>query len=123
MLGTTGTTGSPPPTAPLLSGVLLVETATNTVIRTILPGDNIILPDNGYNIIVEPNADPNAAIETKAVHFTLIGPTEPGTQVLERRHREATAPFALFSDSGGNYNDWADDQAGYIFFEMKLLNL
>ncbi|MEM7704052.1 MAG: DUF5060 domain-containing protein [Pseudomonadota bacterium] len=83
-----------PGAGPQVVGATLVNAASNTDIMDLSDGARIALTDApAFNVRAE------VSPEVASVNFSLTG-------VESRTHTENVAPFTLWGDNGGDYNEW-----------------
>ncbi|MEM9183505.1 MAG: Ig-like domain-containing protein, partial [Pseudomonadota bacterium] len=83
-----------PGAGPQVVGATLVNAASNTDIMDLSDGARIALTDApAFNVRAE------VSPEVTSVDFSLTG-------VESRTHTENVAPFTLWGDNGGDYNEW-----------------
>lgn len=98
-LSGTGTTT----TSTQLTNFTLVNASTDQDIRTLNDKDVISLVSDGTNFNIRANTSP---VTIGSVVFNLSG-----NQI--KNQTESTAPYALFGDNSGNYNNWSPAVGSY----------
>lgn len=90
-----------PGAGPLVVGATLINAASNSDISDLPDEAQIALAAApAFNVRAEVSAD------VASVEFSLTG-------AQSRTHTEGVAPFALFGDSGGDYNEWIPELGRY----------